>query len=376
MVASHALPVRLLCLVALVCSAAAGATGAAAAAAGAAGADQGRLEAVRLRHGVPAMGLAVVRAEGPPVVVVTGRRSQPDATPAAEDDAWHIGSCGKAVTATLAARLVERGLITWDTTLADALPALAAEAKGPYRGITLRQLLAHRAGIPGASADRQLLGLGWTQSRDAARPMPERRMEVARAVLQSEPTPIDEFAYSNWGYLLAGCMLEAVAGDSFESLVEREVFVPLGMASAGFGVPPTLAGHRQFGNGWLPLAIDNPPVLAPAGTMHMNLADWARFAQLHLGKMPGYLKAETLAELQTPYPGSEQRYAMGWGVADDGRLLHAGSNTVWFAQIVLDREAGFAVLVAANAPAAEAVEEATWAGVDEAASPPSPTTQP
>ncbi len=63
-------------------------------------------------------------------------------------DKFHIGSCTKSRTATLAAMLVEEGKLTWQTKLADVLPELAGSMHPDYRAVTLEQLLAHRAGVP------------------------------------------------------------------------------------------------------------------------------------------------------------------------------------------------------------------------------------
>jgi len=142
------------------------------------------------------------------------------------------------------------------------------------------------------------------------------------------------------------------------------------MSTAGFGAPGVARaltqprGHRRgvpVEPG--PLA-DNTPVIGPAGTVHLSLADWAKFAALHLAGLRGEshaLRPETFTRLYTPSPGTD--VAMGWGVDDwpggIGRLVtHAGSNGSWFARIVLSPTRNLAILVAINSGGAEA-EKAT-----------------
>jgi len=63
-------------------------------------------------------------------------------------DRFYVGSIGKSMTATVLARLVERGLLSWDTRVQDVL-GLQEDAVTPsFREVTLRQLLSHRSGLP------------------------------------------------------------------------------------------------------------------------------------------------------------------------------------------------------------------------------------
>lgn len=64
------------------------------------------------------------------------------------DDVWLIGSDGKPMTATLIAKLVDRGKLSWTTQLSEMLPMLAKDMRAEYRTVTLLELLSHRAGLP------------------------------------------------------------------------------------------------------------------------------------------------------------------------------------------------------------------------------------
>jgi CubicO group peptidase (beta-lactamase class C family) len=178
------------------------------------------------------------------------------------------------------------------------------------------------------------------------------------------------FLYSNFGYLVAGVMIEEVTGQPWEVVIRRRLFEPLKMASCGFGAAGSPGkvdqpwAHERKNGALVPLPpgpkADNPPSLGPAGTVHCGLRDWARFVQMHLDGARGkttLVSAATMAKLHTPWPGGD--YALGWGVsrADGATVLaHDGSNTVFFARARLVPARNVAFLVTTNAAGPDAVE--------------------
>lgn len=165
----------------------------------------------------------------------------------------------------------------------------------------------------------------------------------------------------------AGAMLESVTGKTWESLMQEEIFDPLKMNSAGFGPPKRITGHTTSNGKLIPAKFDNPEALGPAGTVHCSLDDWGKFLSVHLGKMDGVLQPETLSRLHAPPPGST--YAMGWIVNDLGErgvlLSHDGSNTLWYARVILIPKQDVMILVALNSNNVEACEAATQLAVRE-----------
>ncbi|RMF80309.1 MAG: class A beta-lactamase-related serine hydrolase, partial [Planctomycetota bacterium] len=176
-----------------------------------AGALNELLAPIRERQKLPALAAGLVRGSRLAAWGVVGVRSVGDETPARLDDRFHLGSCGKSMTATLCARLVERGVLRWDTTIGEALPQLAPEIHPDFRGVTLEQLLCHRSGLP---EDRRPTPLLW-KLRGLKGPLPEQRVEMVRLVLKPPPAtkPGTTFAYANYGYAVAGAMVEAATGD-------------------------------------------------------------------------------------------------------------------------------------------------------------------
>lgn len=304
---------------------------------------------------VPALGMLVIRNG---VVVdqgVRGLRSMDAPASVTLDDRWNLGSDGKAMTATMVARLVERGLLRWDTILVEMLPELAAEMRPEYRDVTLLELMSHRAGLPENLSDMAYLQTFYMDGR----PLPEQRLDyLRRAVAEAPVGPArGEASYSNTGLILAGAIAERATGKAFETLMQEEVFDPLGMTSATLDQTPDAGEIVGHVDGRVSTATDaNPQMIMPAGGVRMTLADWARFCRDQMAGEHGrgqLLTADTYRLLHTPQ--GDTVFAMGWGAVPRiaGRagpvLTHGGSDGNWFAFVALFPESENGVLVVANA---------------------------
>jgi CubicO group peptidase (beta-lactamase class C family) len=281
---------------------------------------------------------------------------------AEENDQFHLGSDTKAMTATLLATLVEERKLDWKQTLAELLPDLAAKMDPAYRSVTLEQMLAHRAGFSPESWPK---GKSFDDMYALPGPPREQRKAYVAMVLAEPPVnePGKQYLYSNRSYAVAGAIAERIANDSWEHLMHKRVFEPLGMSTCGFGAMGTAGKidqpwqHRAAGTRHQPIEpgpkADNPPVIGPAGTVHCSVGDWAKFIQAHLRGEKGergILKPETFKRLHTSPYGD---YGFGWLLADrpwaGGRALtHAGSNTQNYAVVWIAPARDFAVLVMTN----------------------------
>src|SRR5262249_21717230 len=198
---------------------------------------------IRARHDLPALGAAVVTSRGLKAVGVVGVRKRGSDVKVTVNDRFHIGSDAKALTAMLAARLVESGKLDWDRTLDKAFPDLKADVPEDFRAITLSHLLAHHSGLP-----VHITGGWWTFSRDD--PIRKQRLDAVRKSFKEKlvAKPGERYLYSSVGYVIVGAMIEQAGDASWEDLMTRELFKPLGMTSAGFGPmgkPKELDGPRQ-----------------------------------------------------------------------------------------------------------------------------------
>ncbi len=331
-----------------------------------------RIESLRQKHHLPALAVVVVKDSKICERAATGVRKVGNPALVTTSDLFHIGSCTKSMTATLTALMIEAGTLRWDTTIAEAFPEMKNSMNTQYRAVTVEQLLTHRGGFP-----TQPPAGAWKRAWEKKGSAREQRYEFIQAVLSHPPAsaPGAKFVYSNQGYAIVGAMLERLTGRAWEELLREKLFEPLGMKSAGFGVPGTAAevdqpwGHLIDGGTIKAVQSDNPPSIGPAGTVHCSLDDLAHYTIIHLQRgrgNGGLLKAETFRKLHQPPEGGD--YACGWisverGWAHGSALTHNGSNTMWYVVMWLAPERSFSVVVGANIAGPEAEK-----ACDEAAS--------
>ena len=315
------------------------------------------VDSVRTAFAMPAMGAAIVAPDGRINVAVAGTRRASGGAAVTVDDRWHIGSNLKAVVGMLAGIGVDQGKIAWTSTVEEVFPELAARVGPEYRGLTLKEMLAHSAGFP-----RDPLGLPLSGT-----PREKRDSVVRWAVTQPPAAARGSFFYSNTDYIVAGAMLERAFGVPFEQALTERIFTPLGITTAGFG-PQAAEGsttqpvaHRVRPDGtWQEVeALDNPDYYASAGGVHMPLEAWALIVREVLRADAGrstLLSAATGRVLTTPATrlNATDGYALGWITTSrtwgNGRVLtHNGSNTGNFSVAWLAPERGFAILVTTNA---------------------------
>ena len=290
-------------------------------------------------------------------------------------DRWHIGSDCKAFTATLIARLVEQGVMSFDDTLAKAFPSFARKMDPNYRTVTVKQLLSHTAGLPQLTDDKELpLFMAVIEPISDVK---AQRAAIARKYLTMAPAgKAGEFSYSNLGFIIAGAIAEARTGKTWETLIREQVLEPLDIENAGFGAPGLSSridqprGHIESKGALVALdpgsaEADNPPALGPAGTINISLQDWARFAQDQLDGESGNGKLLKTASYRRLHTVVSHDYGLGWGVLRDSNgtlqlLTHTGSNGFWMADVRIMPEHHTIFLIATNAgneAAAQAIKD-------------------
>jgi CubicO group peptidase (beta-lactamase class C family) len=302
------------------------------------------LEAIRTKAGLPALGVCTVHDGKIGETTVVGTRKLGGSDLALTTDAFHIGSCTKAMTATLIGQLIEKKQLRFETTLGE----LFSFTPAPWKRVSVAHLLAQRSGIgehlePKGTDFNKLHG--WKSTE---------RQRWFKARLADEPEyPMGkEFVYSNANYTVLGLICEAIAKKPWETLIKEQLWTPLGMASADFGASPTLWQYQNVGGKLVPHSpkekVDNPPIMAPAGNVHLTLADWARFAEHHMNEATPMLR-----RLHTPSFGGN--YANGWFIikgqpwAGGDALWHNGSNTMNYAVLWIAPKKRIALLAATNA---------------------------
>lgn len=318
----------------------------------------GLLVDFRDRFGVPALGGAIVTRTGTLEVEAIGVRRRGGSDPVTIGDQWHIGSCAKAMTAALYARLVERGDTEWGVPIRDFFPDLADSLDPGWSAPTIDEVLVCRSGMQANLSRAEML-----RSWEDTSPPTEQRTRAVLSALSRPPRSRGVFRYSNLGYIVAGAAIDRIAGMPFEDALHINLLQPLEITSAGFGSPPDIWGHRpklQVGS----LSIgrgspaepgqarsDNPAVMTPAGRLHLTLTDWAKFQQLFLNQGADVLKPATIEHLLALPPGRGTSMAMGWAPArlpEGTSYGMQGSNTLWAATALTDPNLERTAIVVAN----------------------------
>ena len=329
------------------------------------------------RYDLPAIAAAAVKNGKVIAAGAVGTRRMGATIPVTIQDRFHLGSDTKAMTALLAAILVEEGKLRWDTTLSETFPELAEKMDPGMRRVTLEQLLSHTSGIP---SDTEEIFKVYLEAMSQDGNLDDLRYWIVRQWSQRplESDPGKKFAYSNMGYTCIGAMIERIEKKTWDEVITERIFIPLKLETAGLGPQSSLGridaplGHITV-DGKVKAVLagpngDGPPIIGPAGIAHMSILDFAYWAGWNAGegkRKPALIRPETMRKLHKPVismperkdaaPGTPPggRYALGWGEltvdwAPQPLLYHGGSNSMNLAHIWVDAKRDFAMVIATN----------------------------
>ncbi len=320
---------------------------------------RGEIQLFANRFTVPAVIGGVLSSDGLLKADVVGIRRRGTSDLATLQDKWHIGSCGKSITAALYAKLVEQGEASWGVPVSELFPDLIDQINPAWANRTIDEVFHCRSGMK-ANPSLSQMKAGWVDSR----PPTEQRTDLVVSALSRAPKRRGRFIYSNLGYVVIGAAIDRLAGMPYEQALQIYILEPLGITSLGFGPPPKVWGHRPLvqlasvclfkGKPANPVGTrsDNPRVLSSAGTMHITLEDWAKFHLLFLMEGGNLLQPETIKYLLEVPPGRGTPMAMGWarvrGLGEIASFGMQGSNTMWAAAALMDKNQERTSLVVCN----------------------------
>jgi len=309
------------------------------------------VEAIYIQTNVTALGAAIVHADGRIEIAVAGERVRGSGDYVQPGDLWHLGSNTKSMTALLYADLVGQGTLKWGATLPELFPTHKEAMHENWSSVTVEDLLTHKSGV--ADVD-----IEWLRTAHVSKAsVQEQRASAVHEFLSEPPVfPVGKFQYANLNYILVGAAIEEATGESWENLMRAgSPGALMGQSGWGYGPPQGAQpqGHyfeagaaKPAGQTWI--SADNPSALGPAGTVHASLRSWGEYARAFLPGS-GIMPEATRSKLTDKAYGD---YALGWAVYDDPKwghmLQHAGSNTMWLAQIIVLPEKDVALLVATN----------------------------
>jgi CubicO group peptidase (beta-lactamase class C family) len=309
---------------------------------------------------VPGCAVAAVRGGQVELAGGWGLRDREAGLPVTEDTLFAIGSTTKAFTATTVGALVDEGLLEWDRPLRDYVPDVRLHDPFVSDRLTIVDLLSHRSGLP--RHDLTWIGQPGRSRADIVRAL--RFLPLSRDLRQ-------EFQYCNLGYLVAGHVVETLAGVRWEDFVRGRLLEPLGMRRTNLSVEEMLADDDHAAaytrrDGVIVEVPQRPlPAIAPAGAINSSAADMARWllAQLAGGQLDGatVMSPATAKRQLTPHmlrPGSgempgltEYAYGLGWSIGwyrEHPIALHAGGIDGFQTHCMLLPDDGIGVAVLTN----------------------------
>ncbi len=291
---------------------------------------------------------------------------------------FKIASNSKAMTASVLARLVDAGKLRWDDPVTKYLPAFRMHDPWVTREMQVKDLLVHSSGLPEGGGDLML----WPE------PNHYTRADIIAGLAHIKPAYSfrSGYAYDNLLYVVAGEVAAAAGGASYEELMRREVFQPLGLSRCRVGAwnrdtvsnvaqPHSRRDGRNTVSGGDEAAVPEL-VSAAAGGIRCSLDDmlaWARNWLVPDAAQLAWLSADQRQAMwtpRTPMPISARRqawdgtrfyaYGYGWRIADvDGAMTvsHTGTLSGMYSVMILlpDRKSGFVVLINGEAEAARTV---------------------
>ena len=315
---------------------------------------------------VPGLALAIVKDGKVVLARGYGVRKLGDPTPVDARTQFGIASNTKFFTATALGLLVEERKLEWDAPVIRYLPAFAMYDPYVTRELTVRDLLVHRSGLGLGAGD-----LLWWPASDYS------RAEIVRRLRDIKPATSfrSAYAYDNVLYGVAGELIQAVSGQTWEDFVKTRILDRVGMtgssvrhASAGAGgnVATPHAEIDGVVKAVAPFTSDN---VNPAGGINSGADDMAKWlvVQLDSGRLADGSRLFTprttrqLWSIVTPTPvgnappGLEHLranmagYALGMGVSDYRghlKLQHSGGlpGYVSLLTMIPDQKLGVVVL--------------------------------
>ena len=310
---------------------------------------------------IPGMAVAIVRNDRVIFSEGFGEKKLGSGDPVNEHTLFGIASVTKAMTATAMGMLVDEGLLHWDDPVIKHLPWFELSDPWVTRHVTLRDLLRHSVGTGRLTGNRIEF-------------MPNRsREEIIRFLRHQEfEQPFrSESVYSNIMYMVAGEVIAAASGMSWDDFMSERLLGPLGMNRSNTSITlfdpedDNIAWpHQEINGAVVPIPrrnFDNVGASASVNSTVQELSRWMRFNLGEPGVLNGvrYVSRETMREIHHPQLvgrmgsiyGPINTYALGWDVTDyKGRrmLRHGGATDGMNTNLVLLPNEEIGIVIVTN----------------------------
>lgn len=345
-------------------------------------------ERARAAFEVPGLAVAVVKDGEVVLARGFGVRRAGGRDPVDADTLFGIASNSKAFTTAALAILADEGRLDWNDRVIDHLPQFRMYDPYVTREFTVRDLVTHRSGLGLGAGDLMF----WPETTFT-------REEIIRGLRHLKPVSSfrAKYDYDNLLYMVAGELVPAATGQSWEEFVRQRIFLPLGMRRTNtsvhdFGSDPNVVSPHVRMDGRVHAVewsgLDN---VAAAGAINSSAADMSRWALAQLAggeyrdaqgrpqrlfsekqhremwspqmPMPAPAPIPELPALQSHFSS----YALGWRVNDyrGHRIVgHTGAVLGNYSRVTLVPELGLGIVVLTNSQESAAHSALTWQIVD------------
>ncbi len=307
---------------------------------------------------LPGLAIAVVFQDKLMYAKGFGVRDVNTNAPVNTDTVFQLASMSKPIGSTVVAELVGEGKITWDSKLSALDPTFAMFDPWVTREITIRDMYAHRSGLPEHAGDL-LEDLGFS------------RAEILHRLRYQHPESSfrSHYAYTNFGLTEAALAAAKTYGLEWEEAGEQKLFKPLGMTSTSSRYADFVArtnkalGHVLVDGKWVQKFKRDAEAQSPAGGVSSSVNDVAKWMRLQLanGKFEGKQIVDEKALVEThhphmltgfnPFTWLPTFYGLGWNVSYDQqgrlRLNHSGAfgvGAATYVNLVPGEQLGIVVL--------------------------------
>lgn len=177
--------------------------------------------------------------------------------PVSSSTQFHIGTMAKTFTASAVAALVDEGKLAWNTPVKSIIPELQTASPVVNESLTIVDLLSHRAGLGRSNF--------WWQGAESTLLLEKKDLVSYYNSLPVTAQFRADWGYSNWGYALAGEVIERVSGKKYALYLDEKVFKPLGLQNTTaeaiqLSNSPNLAKPYAAMDNGSPHEMPQPPV--------------------------------------------------------------------------------------------------------------------
>ena len=268
-----------------------------------------------------------------------------------------LASVSKSFTALAIMQLSEEGKVDLDAPVQRYVPWFHVADKAASTRITIRNLLNHTSGLPEDTSFEPM------RSNDMSDDALEERVRTLSDVQLNHRVGA-AFEYTDANYDVLGLIVQRVAGHSYESYVQKHIFAPLDMSHSFTNQTDArrdglATGHRSWFS--FPVRFDAPysRTATPSSYLISSAQDMTHYliAQLNAGRYAdtSVLSPEGVVAMHRPAVKEGDRdifYGMGWErrstLSGVPVIQHDGTNSNFYADMVLEPEGRWGVVILAN----------------------------